>query len=36
MLQPLSTEVVEEQQVLGIGRFIATADGRVKVLFEDR
>lgn len=36
MLQPLSTEVVEEQQVPGIGRFIATADGRVKVLFEDR
>lgn len=29
-------EVVEEQQVAGVGRFVATADGRVRVLFEDR
>lgn len=36
LLQPLSTDVVEEQEVPGLGRFIATADGRVKVLFDDR
>eukprot|EP00775_Hariotina_reticulata_P002741 gene2740-3036_t len=34
--QPLSTDVVEEQEVPGLGRFVATADGRVKVLFDDR
>jgi hypothetical protein len=34
--QQLSLEVVEEQEVPGVGCFIAYADGRVRVLFGDR
>ena len=32
----LSSEVVEEQEVEGLGYFVAYADGRVKVTFRDR
>lgn len=31
-----SSDVVEEQDVPGVGRFVATADGRVRALFADR
>jgi hypothetical protein len=34
--QQLSLEVVEEQEVPGVGSFTAYADGRVRVLFGDR
>jgi hypothetical protein len=35
-LSLISTEMFEEQQVPGVGRFTATRDGRVRVRFEDR
>jgi hypothetical protein len=34
--QQLSLEVTEDQEVPGVGRFTAYADGRVRVLFADR
>lgn len=33
---PLSDEILEDQQVEGLGSFRAYADGRVRALFEDR
>lgn len=34
--QTLSTDITEQQDVLGLGQFTAYADGRVRVLFADR
>ncbi|KAI8464254.1 MAG: hypothetical protein J3K34DRAFT_526346 [Monoraphidium minutum] len=33
---PISNEILEDQRVEGVGSFRAYADGRVRVLFEDR
>lgn len=34
--QACSDDVVEQQVVPGVGRFVATADGRMRALFDDR